>query len=66
MISDNSMNLVISIPNFEANTFKTRRFELSFEEKTSEEEKSDSIGENNSERKKYIIRIAGLDFLLME
>jgi hypothetical protein len=61
------MNLVIRVPNFEANTFKTRKFELCFEEKLGEEEKyPPNVVEENTKRKKYIIRIAGIDFLLME
>jgi hypothetical protein len=33
MVTDTSMNLVISVPNFEASSFKARRFELCFEDK---------------------------------
>jgi hypothetical protein len=33
MVTDTTMNLVISVPNFEASSFKARRFELCFEDK---------------------------------
>ena len=63
MITDSIINLVICIQNFEANTFKSRRFELSFEEKLPLNE--DAL-ECPPDHKKFVVRMAGLDFLLME
>jgi hypothetical protein len=63
MITETTMNLVVCIQNFEANTFKGRRFELSFEEKFP---LSEDALECPPEYKKFVVRMAGLDFLLME
>jgi len=68
MVTENTMNLVICVPYFETNTFKARKFELWFEDNQAEEESkstSDQL-ETSPDRKKFVIRMAGLDFLLME
>jgi hypothetical protein len=36
MITESTINLIVAIPHFEANTFKTRKFEVCFEEKLPE------------------------------
>lgn len=64
MISPFALNLVIAIPQFEANTFKTRKFELCFEEKMPSGEEKPL--ETPPELIKFLIRIAGQDFLIME
>jgi len=63
MVTDTTINIVISVPNFEASSFKARRFELCFEDKQAGE--SDLIY-GLTETRKYVVRMAGLDFLLME
>jgi hypothetical protein len=64
MITENTINLIVAVPHFEANTFKTRKFDLCFEEKLPEGLKKTL--ETPPEFIKFIIRIAGLDFQIMQ
>ena len=54
MVTDQTMNIVISIPNFEQATFKNRTFEISFEEK-----KASEFLETPVDMIKGIVRVSG-------
>jgi len=49
MVTEGTMNIVMSVPNFESNSFRGRSFEIAFEKK----------GENGSTEVGAMIKTAG-------